>query len=88
MTIDEILALPAYYRSSFTGSVRTGWNSLGDYIKFDITRSRFPLHMPSEEDADILRGYLMVLGIPAKVSTELTVGMITPQALGSNDDHR
>lgn len=87
MTIDEILALPAYYRSSATGSVRTGWGSLCAYIRYDITRSHFPLHISNEEDAETLRGYLLVMGVNATVATKLTVGMITSQAEGIVDDY-
>lgn len=87
MTIDEILSLPAYYRSSPTGSVGTGWDSLADYLKHCISISHFPLHIANEEDAETLRGYLLVAGIDATVSTKLSIGVITSQAEGVIDDY-
>lgn len=87
MTIEEILSRPAYYRSSPTGSVGTGWDSLSSYLKHCISISHFPLHIANEEDAETLRGYLLIAGINATVSTKLSVGMITSQAEGFTDDY-
>lgn len=87
MTIEEILSQPAYYRSSRTGSVGTGWDSLSEYLKHCISNSHFPLHIVNVEDAETLKGYLLVVGIIATVSTKLSVGMITAQAEGVTDDY-